>query len=121
MFNVGLNLNPKSKFKFNPKVAELELNWTLASLWVGTLGLKVFRIAGGSGGVSGVWMVRLVVVMRWFYFIHFISMSSNYSSHIIVSLHLIFGLIGSYLIWRLYSILEGHLPSYRYLVLWTLL
>ena len=53
MFNVGLNLNPKSKFEFNPKVAELELNWTL--------GLKVFRIAGGDGGVSGVWMARLVV------------------------------------------------------------
>ena len=34
-----------------------------------------------------------------------------------LSLHLIFGLIGSYLIQRLYSILEGHLPSYRYLVL----
>ena len=38
-----------------------------------------------------------------------------------LSLSLIFGLIGSDLIWRLYSILEGHFPSYRYLVLWTLL
>ena len=38
-----------------------------------------------------------------------------------LSLHLIFDLIGSYLIWRLYSILEGHFLSYRYLVLWTLL
>ena len=38
-----------------------------------------------------------------------------------LSLYLIFGLIGSYPIWRLYSILEGHFPFYWYLILWTLL
>ena len=38
-----------------------------------------------------------------------------------ISLHFIFGLIGSYLIWGLYFILEEHFPSYRYLALWILL
>ena len=74
---------------------------------------------------------RNVNVMRWlrqFYFICFIVFISLVIPCLQVtqvilsfSLHLIFGLIGSYLIWRLYSILEGHLPSYWYLVLWTLL
>ena len=80
-----------------------------------------------SGIVSG----RTMSVMRWlrwFYFICFIVFISLVIPCLQVtqvilsfSLHLIFGLIGSYLIWRLYSILEGHFPSYRYLVLWTLL
>ena len=34
MFDMSLNLNLKFKFKFGPKVAKLELNWTLASLLV---------------------------------------------------------------------------------------
>ena len=66
-------------------------------------------------------------VMRWFHFIRFIVFISLVIpclqvTQVILSFSLlIFGLIGSYLIWRLYSILEEHLPSYWYLVLWTLL
>ena len=82
------------------------------------------------------WLIRWIwhlarmtitsVTFRWLEMVHYpllLNWLKWYSTQVILSfsLHLIFGLIGSYLIWRLYSILEGHLPSYRYLVLWTLL